>query len=84
MEKFKIGTPVAVLDEGLLMLQTFAPKDSIPNNIGQVASKEENGDYEIWFPVDGDLTYEHSQSSFYHRSQLRIRELLEGEKTINP
>ena len=84
MSKFKIGDPVTVMDAGLLMMQQFATKGSLPNNIGQIASKEIKGEYEVWFPIDGDLTYEHSQCSVYHKSELVLRKLLPNEKTIQP
>ena len=36
-EELKVGDPVLVIDQGLLMLQKFAPKNSFPNNYGRIS-----------------------------------------------
>lgn len=64
-EKIKVGDKVRVMDQGLLMLQKFAPPGSKPNNEGIVAEILEDGELEINFPIGDDDPEEHSQASIY-------------------
>jgi len=60
----QIGDIVQVMDEGLLMLQRFAPKGAVPNNQG-VISKIEGNQVDITFPIGQDDPNEHSQTAPY-------------------
>lgn len=62
MEKLKVGDKVRVMDQGLLMLQSFAPPGSKPNNEGVVSEIMEDGDLLIEFILSGD---DHSQVAPY-------------------
>ena len=69
MIDFKVGDEVEVLDEGLAMLRRLCP-GMPPNNHGRIGSIE--GDtVMVEFPVNG--SYEHSQTSPYHWSEVRNR-----------
>lgn len=74
----KKGDFVIVFDTGLMMLQRFAPPGSFPNNFGVINEVRET-DADVWFPIDGDLTYQHSQCVPYPKFQLKKREPLNGE-----
>lgn len=69
MNKYKIGDKVRVMDEGLLMLQRFAPPGAKPNNEGTVHEILEDGDYIIEFPLEGE---NHSQIAPYPENKLRL------------
>lgn len=69
MNKFKVGDKVRVMDEGLLMLQRFAPPGAKPNNEGKVHEILEDGDYIIEFPLEGE---NHSQIAPYPEHKLRL------------
>lgn len=58
----KVGDAVRVMDQGLLMLQRFAPKGAKPNNIGTVYEIWEDGTIEVEFPLEGEG---HSQNAPY-------------------
>jgi hypothetical protein len=78
-EELKIGDPVQVMDSGLLMFQSFAPKNSFPNNYGRISEIWEQ-DYLIEFPLTGGsknkLGYdEHSQVAPYPKHLVHKREL---------
>lgn len=66
--KLKVGDKVRVMDQGLLMLQNFAPPGAKPNNEGVVHEIMEDGHLEIWFPIGDDDPEEHSQASIYPES----------------
>jgi hypothetical protein len=63
--KLKVGDKVRVMDQGLLMLQQFAPKGAKPNNEGIVSEILEDGDLMIEFPVNEGGPNEHSQVAPY-------------------
>lgn len=67
--KFKVGDKVKVMDQGLLMLQRFAPPGAKPNNEGVVSEIMEDGYYEIEFPLKGE---NHSQVAPYPEKDLRL------------
>lgn len=67
----KVGDKVAVMDQGLLMLQKFAPPGAKPNNHGKVAEILEDGNILIEFPIGDDDPEEHSQAAFYPADQCR-------------
>lgn len=70
IEELKVGDKVLVLDQGLLMLQQFAPKGSKPNNHGFVS--EIIGDtILVEFPIGDDDIKDHSQVAPYHKSMVR-------------
>ena len=60
MSNIKTGDWVVVLDQGLIAMQRFAPKNALPNNVGRVRSQED-GMYFIEFPIGKDKISEHSQ-----------------------
>lgn len=64
-KKFKIGDKVRVMDQGLIMLQKFAPPGAKPNNEGVVSEILEDGDLLIDFPIGNDDPKEHSQAAPY-------------------
>jgi hypothetical protein len=66
--KLKVGDKVRVMDQGLLMLQKFAPPGAKPNNEGTVSQILGDGYLEIEFPIGDDDPQEHSQAAAYHRS----------------
>lgn len=68
-QKFKVGDPVRVMDQGLLMLQRFAPPGAKPNNEGVVSAIMEDGYYEIEFPLEGE---DHSQVAPYPEHKIRL------------
>lgn len=63
--KFKVGDKVRVMDQGLLMLQKFAPPGAKPNNEGVVSEILVNGDLLIEFPIGDDDPEDHSQVAPY-------------------
>lgn len=63
--KLKVGDKVRVMDQGLLMLQKFAPPGSKPNNEGVVSEIMEDGDLLIEFPIGDDDPEKHSQAAPY-------------------
>lgn len=66
--KLKIGDKVAVMDQGLLMLQRFAPPNSKPNNHGVISGEIDSDTWEIEFPIGDDDPEEHSQVAPYPKS----------------
>jgi len=70
-EKFNIGDDVEVMDEGLLMLQKFAPAGAKPNNIGKIKEKLPDGDWLIEFSIGDNDPEKHSQVSPYEQSKLK-------------
>ena len=77
-EELKVGDPVLVIDQGLLMLQKFAPKNSFPNNYGRISEILEK-DYLVEFPLRDEknkLGYDkHSQVAPYPKDMVQKREL---------
>lgn len=67
----KVGDKVEVLDQGLLMLQKFAPPGAKPNNHGTVSELLEDGDVMIEFPIGDDDPEKHSQIAPYPASICR-------------
>jgi len=67
--KFKIGDKVRVMDQGLLMLQRFAPPEAKPNNEGTISGIMEDGYYEVEFPLSGE---NHSQVAPYSEKDIRL------------
>lgn len=65
MNKFKVGDKVRVMDQGLIMLQRFAPPGAKPNNEGVVSEIMKDGYLEIEFPIGDDDPEEHSQVAPY-------------------
>lgn len=60
--QLKKGDKVRVMDQGLLMLQQFAPKGAKPNNEGVVHDIWDDGTIEVEFPIEGK---NHSQNAPY-------------------
>ena len=60
----KVGDKVQVLDQGLLMLQKFAPHGAKPNNHGVIAEIEDDT-VKVEFPIGDDDPEEHSQIAPY-------------------
>jgi hypothetical protein len=67
-KELKVGDKVRVMDQGLLMLQQFAPPGSKPNNEGVIKEIMEDGDLLIEFPIGDDPIDEHSQVAPYSAS----------------
>jgi hypothetical protein len=67
-KQLKVGDKVRVMDQGLLMLQKFAPKGAKPNNEGVVSKILEDGYLMIEFPIGDDDPKEHSQVAPYPAS----------------
>ena len=65
MTNLQVGDKVRVMDEGLIMLQKFAPPGAKPNNEGVVNEILEDGDVMVEFPIGGDDPDEHSQVAPY-------------------
>lgn len=63
-----VGDKVRVMDQGLIMLQQFAPKDAKPNNEGFVKEILEDGSLMIEFPIGDDPIDKHSQVAPYPAS----------------
>lgn len=63
--ELKKGDRVRVMDQGLLMLQRFAPKGAKKNNEGVVSDIWEDGTIEVEFPIGDDDPKTHSQSAPY-------------------
>jgi hypothetical protein len=64
-KELRIGDKVRVMDQGLLMLQRFAPPGSNPNNVGFVKEFLENGDILIEFQIGDEPIENHSQVAPY-------------------
>lgn len=64
----KIGDKVKVMDQGLLMLQRFAPPGAKPNNEGVIVGELDSETWEIEFPIGDDDPEEHSQSAPYAKA----------------
>ena len=75
INSLKVGDPVEVIDEGLIMLQKFAPPGSKPNNHGYVYELNYGEDDEVLveFPIGDDPMDEHSQVAPYPMSMIRKR-----------
>ena len=75
-EELKVGDPVLVIDQGLLMVQKFAP--SFPNNYGKISEIWDH-DYLVVFPLrdeNNKLGYDkHSQVAPYPKHLVQKREL---------
>lgn len=67
-KELKVGDKVRVMDQGLLMLQQFAPKGAKPNNEGVVSEILEDGYLMIEFPIGNDDPKKHSQIAPYSPS----------------
>jgi hypothetical protein len=67
-KNLQVGDKVRVMDDGLLMLQKFAPPGAKPNNEGIVSEIMEDGDLMIEFPIGDDDPEEHSQVAPYPAS----------------
>lgn len=65
MQKLKVGDKVRVMDQGLLILQKFAPPGAKPNNEGTVSEIMEEGYVEVEFPIGDDDPKKHSQVAPY-------------------
>lgn len=63
--KLEVGDKVRVMDQGLLMLQKFAPPGAKPNNEGIVQEIMEDGALLIEFPIGDDDPKNHSQVAPY-------------------
>jgi hypothetical protein len=61
----KIGDEVDVMDQGLLMLQKFAPPGAKPNNRGIIADIWGDGTVEVEFPLESEDGEPHSQVAPY-------------------
>ncbi len=76
--EIKVGDPVLVVDQGLLMLQKFAPKNAFPNNYGRVSEIWDDR-YLVEFPLrdeNNKLGYDkHSQVAPYPKNIVQKREL---------
>lgn len=66
--EIRVGDKVKVMDQGLLMLQKFAPSGAKPNNEGVVEEIIEDGDLLIHFPIGDDDPEKPSQASIYPAS----------------
>ncbi len=64
-QELKVGDKVKVMDQGLLMLQQFAPAGAKPNNEGVVKKFMDKDYILIEFPIGDDDPKEHSQSALY-------------------
>jgi hypothetical protein len=84
--RFTVGEYVGVADQGLLMIQKFAPKNSFPNNYGKVEELWDDGKVLISFPLkdeNGKLGYDkHSQVAPYPESIVFKREATGFEKKL--
>jgi hypothetical protein len=67
-KKLQVGDRVRVMDQGLMMLQKFAPPGAKPNNEGVVSEILEDGDLLIEFPIGDDDLKGHSQVAPYSAS----------------
>jgi hypothetical protein len=67
-KELQVGDKVRVMDQGLLMLQKFAPKGAKPNNEGVISEILEDGALLIEFPIGDDDPKEHSQVAPYPKS----------------
>lgn len=63
--KLQVGDKVRVMDQGLLMLQRFAPPNAKPNNEGFVKEVLKDGGLMIEFPIGDDPMDKHSQVAPY-------------------
>jgi len=72
--KFEVGDKVEVLDEGLLILQQFAPKGAKPNNLGIVSEIFDDGEILVEFQIGNDDMEEHSQVAPYPQHLVRHKD----------
>lgn len=71
-EELKVGDQVRVMDQGLLILQQFAPKGAKPINEGVVSEILEDGDLMIEFPIgDDDPKNTHKQPHTPHQFVIK-------------
>ena len=71
--EFSIDDKVKVMDPGLMMLMSFMPPGTPPNNVGYI--REIDLEYQeamIEFPIGDDPIEEHSQMSPYPLDMLRL------------
>jgi hypothetical protein len=77
-EEMKVGDTVLVVDQGLLMIQKFMPKNSFPNNYGRISEIWDN-EYLVEFPLrdeNNKLGYDkHSQVAPYPKDMVQKREI---------
>jgi len=66
--ELQVGDKVRVMDQGLIMLQKFAPPGAKPNNEGTVSEILEDEALLIEFPIGDDDPNEHSQVAPYPAS----------------
>ena len=71
--ELKKGQKVAVMDQGLIMLQQFAPEGARPNNVGWVDRVEGNTVYVI-FPIGDEDPNDHSQLASYPKQLVIPKE----------
>lgn len=64
----QVGDKVRVMDQGLIMLQKFAPKGARPNNEGVISEILDDGDVMVEFPIGDDYPKKHSQVAPYPAS----------------
>ena len=67
-KELKVGDNVKVMDQGLLILMQFAPKNAKPINEGVVSEILSDKDVMIEFPIGDDDPKEHSQIAPYPAS----------------
>lgn len=67
-EELKVGDEVDVMDNGLLMLQKFAPPGAKLNNRGKISRIMKDGYVEVEFPIGDDDPKQHSQVAPYPAS----------------
>lgn len=71
MKNLQVGDKVRVMDQGLLMMQKFAPPGSKPKNEGVVSEVLEDGYLLIEFPIGDNDPKEHSQAAPYPENICR-------------
>ena len=70
MSDLKVGDPVQVIDQGLIMLQQFAPQGAFPNNWGIVDQIKPEAVY-VLFPIGDDPMDQHSQVAPYDHHEVQ-------------
>ena len=71
--ELKKGQKVVVMDQGLLMLQQYAPEGARPNNVGWVDRVDGDTVYVIFLIGDDDPN-EHSQLAWYPKHKVIPKE----------
>lgn len=84
MSSLKVGDPVEVMDEGLVMLNLFAPPGAKPTNHGYVKELNygESREVLVEFPIGDDPIDKHSQVAPYPISMIRKRKEEEDEEEV--